>query len=87
MDPLTIARSDMLLQISSAWNVSGCFQRPHPFVRSDMDNFNPSSTIGALEGGIIVTNLLFGTFTMQVHIYYRKFPQDYRPLKTLVTTK
>ena len=28
-DPLTIARSDMLLQISLARNVSGCFQHPH----------------------------------------------------------
>jgi hypothetical protein len=52
-----------------------------------MDDFNPTTTVGALEGGIIVTNLLFGTFTMQVHIYYRKFPHDRGPLKTLVTAK
>jgi hypothetical protein len=57
------------------------------FIRADMDDFNPITTVGALEGGIIVTNLLFGTFTMQVHIYYRKFPHDYWAVKNIGNDK
>jgi hypothetical protein len=32
---------------------------------------DPQTTFGALFDGLIVANLLFGMFTMQVHIYYR----------------
>ena len=42
------------------------------------------NTLGALLDGAIVANLLFGIFVIQVHFYYRRFPQDQRSLKILV---
>ena len=56
-------------------------------LRLDMGDFNPHTTVGSLEGGVIVSNLLFGVVTMQVDVYYRKFPHDRWPLKTLVRNK
>jgi len=49
-----------------------------------MIDIHPHTTVGALEGGVIVANLLFGVLTMQVDIYYRKFPKDRMALKILV---
>jgi len=53
-------------------------------IRSDMHNFDLHTTLGALAGGVILANLLFGVFTLQVHIYYKKYPHDRRSLKILV---
>jgi hypothetical protein len=41
-----------------------------------MHYFNPYTTIGPLECGVIVSNILFGVVTMQAGIYYRKYPHD-----------
>ena len=52
--------------------------------RTSIPDFDPNTTIGALEGGAVVSNLLFGFVTMQVYFYYQKYPRDPWPLKTLV---
>ncbi|KIM78607.1 hypothetical protein PILCRDRAFT_824240 [Piloderma croceum F 1598] len=49
-----------------------------------MGGFNPHITVGPLEGGVIVSSLLFGAVTIQVDVYCRKYPHDRWPLKTLV---
>jgi len=49
-----------------------------------MRDFDPYTTVGLLEGGVIVSNILFGAVTMQVDVYYRKYPHDRWSLKTLV---
>jgi hypothetical protein len=38
-----------------------------------MKDFNPQTTVGALSEGVIITNLLFGVSTIQIHIHYRTF--------------
>ena len=40
--------------------------------------------LGAIECGVMVSNLLFGFVTMQAFFYYQKYPGDRWPLKTLV---
>jgi hypothetical protein len=52
--------------------------------RTSIPGFDPNITVGALEGGILVSNLLFGIVTMQVYLYYQKYPRDHRSLKALV---
>jgi len=49
-----------------------------------MEPFNPDTTIGAYQIGVLVSYLLFGVTTAQVYIYYSRFPDDTRKLKALV---
>ena len=42
------------------------------------------NTMGGMECGVMISNLLSGFFMMQVFIYYRDYPQDSWRLKTLV---
>jgi hypothetical protein len=42
------------------------------------------NTMGALECGVMISNMLFGCVTMQVFIYYQNYPHDSWRLKTLV---
>ncbi|KAJ7935282.1 hypothetical protein B0H13DRAFT_523022 [Mycena leptocephala] len=46
--------------------------------------FDPNPTIGALQVGILASYALFGVTTTQTYIYYTRFPDDSRRLKTLV---
>ncbi|KAF8162167.1 hypothetical protein K438DRAFT_1985292 [Mycena galopus ATCC 62051] len=46
-------------------------------------SFNPNPTLGAFQIGVLISYVLFGMTTMQVYIYYRRFPEDSRILKTL----
>ncbi|KAJ7233015.1 hypothetical protein C8J57DRAFT_1382627 [Mycena rebaudengoi] len=43
-----------------------------------------NTTLGALEIGVLVSCVLFGVTTVQVYIYYTRFPDDSRFLKGLV---
>lgn len=43
-----------------------------------------SLTIGALVVGVFVSSFLFGIITVQVHIYFRRFPDDGLVIKALV---
>jgi len=52
--------------------------------RASIPSFDPNTTVGALEGGVLVSNLLFGIVTMQVYLYYQKYPLDRWSLKALV---
>ncbi|KIM78604.1 hypothetical protein PILCRDRAFT_824236 [Piloderma croceum F 1598] len=52
--------------------------------RTSIPGFDPNTTVGALEGGVLVSNLLFGIVTMQVYLYYQKYPRDRWSLKALV---
>jgi hypothetical protein len=49
-----------------------------------MVNFIARTTLGAVLDGAILANILFGILTVQVHVYYRTFPQDRLLLKILV---
>ncbi|KAF7290105.1 hypothetical protein HMN09_01315700 [Mycena chlorophos] len=46
--------------------------------------FNPNPTIGALLVGTLVSYVLFGITTVQVYLYYGRFPDDRLDLKGLV---
>ncbi|KAJ7354329.1 hypothetical protein DFH08DRAFT_984767 [Mycena albidolilacea] len=46
--------------------------------------FNPNSTLGAFQIGVLVSYALFGVTTTQMYIYYSRFPDDSRRLKALV---
>ncbi|KAJ6606145.1 hypothetical protein DFH09DRAFT_3018 [Mycena vulgaris] len=47
-------------------------------------SFDPTLTIGALEVGVLLSYVLFGVTTTQTYIYYGRFPEDSRALKSLV---
>ncbi|KAJ6571656.1 hypothetical protein B0H19DRAFT_1372661 [Mycena capillaripes] len=47
-------------------------------------SFNPDTTLGAYELGVLASYILFGVTTTQVYIYYRRFPDDSLNLKALV---
>ncbi|KAJ6571665.1 hypothetical protein B0H19DRAFT_663997 [Mycena capillaripes] len=47
-------------------------------------SFNPETTLGACELGVLVSYILFGVTTTQVYIYYHRFPDDSLNLKALV---
>ncbi|KAJ7727775.1 hypothetical protein B0H16DRAFT_1428921 [Mycena metata] len=47
-------------------------------------SFDPTSTIGALQIGVLVSVLLFGITTSQAYFYYSRFPDDSVKLKALV---
>ncbi|KAF7342358.1 hypothetical protein MVEN_01824400 [Mycena venus] len=47
-------------------------------------HFNPDSTLGAFQIGVLVSYALFGVTTTQMYIYYSRFPDDSRKLKALV---
>ncbi|KAJ6571657.1 hypothetical protein B0H19DRAFT_1064721 [Mycena capillaripes] len=47
-------------------------------------SFNPDTTLGAYELGVLVSYILFGVTTTQMYIYYHRFPDDSLNLKTLV---
>ncbi|KAF7306226.1 hypothetical protein MIND_00413100 [Mycena indigotica] len=47
--------------------------------------FDPNPTIGALLVGTLASGILFGINTTQNYVYYRRFPQDPRMIKWLVT--
>ncbi|KAJ7439363.1 hypothetical protein FB451DRAFT_1377974 [Mycena latifolia] len=49
-----------------------------------MASFNPNTTIGAYEIGVLTSYALFGVTTIQVYVYYSRFPRDPRELKLLV---
>ncbi|KAJ6577560.1 hypothetical protein B0H19DRAFT_1120370 [Mycena capillaripes] len=49
-----------------------------------MESFNPHSTIGATEIGVLVSYVLFGALTIQTYTYYGLFPEDSRNIKALV---
>ncbi|KAJ7776393.1 hypothetical protein B0H16DRAFT_1879712, partial [Mycena metata] len=46
-------------------------------------SFNPNLTLGALQIGTLISYALFGVTTMQLYIYYSRFPDDSRVLKAL----
>ncbi|KAF7342410.1 O-methylsterigmatocystin oxidoreductase [Mycena venus] len=46
--------------------------------------FNPHSTIGAYQIGVLISYILFGVTTTQAYIYYSRFPDDSRKLKALI---
>ncbi|KAJ7848918.1 hypothetical protein B0H13DRAFT_2089636 [Mycena leptocephala] len=46
-------------------------------------SFNPNPTLGALQIGTLISYALFGVTTMQLYIYYSRFPDDSRVLKVL----
>lgn len=48
--------------------------------------FHASGTLGALEIGVLIATCLFGALTVQVYIYYARFPQDPRGIKAIVCT-
>ncbi|KII83843.1 hypothetical protein PLICRDRAFT_443783 [Plicaturopsis crispa FD-325 SS-3] len=43
------------------------------------------STLGAIEIGLVLSSCLFGVATCQVHSYFRKYPNDARWTKALVS--
>ncbi|KAJ6571652.1 hypothetical protein B0H19DRAFT_1130590, partial [Mycena capillaripes] len=47
-------------------------------------SFNPDTTLGAYELGVLASYILFGVATTQVYIYYHRFPDDSLNLKALV---
>ncbi|KAJ7439376.1 hypothetical protein FB451DRAFT_1570000 [Mycena latifolia] len=49
-----------------------------------MASFNPNTTLGAYEIGVLTSYALFGVTTIQAYVYYSRFPQDPRVLKLLV---
>ncbi|KAJ7642913.1 hypothetical protein B0H17DRAFT_1216281 [Mycena rosella] len=50
-----------------------------------LGEFDPNSTVGALEIGVLVSYVLFGFTTLQTYIYFTRFPDDRGRLKYLVT--
>ncbi|KAJ7932878.1 hypothetical protein B0H13DRAFT_771497 [Mycena leptocephala] len=46
--------------------------------------FNPHTTIGAFQIGVLVSYVLFGVTTTQTYIYYSRFPNDSPQLRALV---
>ncbi|KAF7348654.1 hypothetical protein MVEN_01383800 [Mycena venus] len=59
---------------------------PKPTSASTMSSvsFNPHTTLGAYQIGVVVSYMLFGVTTTQTYIYYTRFPKDTRGLKALV---
>ncbi|KAF7368884.1 hypothetical protein MVEN_00214200 [Mycena venus] len=49
-----------------------------------LSSFNPNSSLGAFQIGVLVSYALFGVTTTQSCLYYSRFPDDSRGLKTLV---
>ncbi|KAJ6558093.1 hypothetical protein B0H19DRAFT_128564 [Mycena capillaripes] len=49
-----------------------------------MSSFNPNTTLGAYELGVLVSYLLLGVTTSQTNVYYSHFANDSRRLKYLV---
>ncbi|KAJ7689492.1 hypothetical protein B0H17DRAFT_1202374 [Mycena rosella] len=49
-----------------------------------MASFNPNTTLGAYEIGVLTSYALFGVTTIQAYIYYGRFPHDSSKLKLLV---
>ncbi|KAJ7851097.1 hypothetical protein B0H13DRAFT_2360375 [Mycena leptocephala] len=47
-------------------------------------SLNLNKTLGALQIGVLISYVLLGVTTMQMYIYYSRFPDDSRKLKTLV---
>lgn len=47
-------------------------------------SFDLNSSIGAVECGAMISNLLFGFVTKQVFVYYQNYPRDRWQLKALV---
>ncbi|RDB15644.1 O-methylsterigmatocystin oxidoreductase [Hypsizygus marmoreus] len=46
--------------------------------------FNPHGSLGAIEIGVIISSFLFGIVTVQVFVYFARFPEDRKWLKALV---
>ncbi|KAJ7260516.1 hypothetical protein B0H12DRAFT_1107675 [Mycena haematopus] len=46
-------------------------------------SFDPNTTLGSLQIGVLVSCVLFGVATMQCYIYFTRFPEDSRTLKAL----
>ncbi|KAF7335761.1 hypothetical protein MVEN_02231800 [Mycena venus] len=51
---------------------------------ADIPTFDANITLGALQIGVLVSYVLFGIMTMQAYIYYSRFPEDNRKLKSMV---
>ncbi|KAJ7906310.1 hypothetical protein B0H13DRAFT_1716324 [Mycena leptocephala] len=49
-----------------------------------MASFDPNTTLGAYELGVLISYTLLGVTTTQAYIYYSRFPNDFRGLKYLV---
>ncbi|KAF7328854.1 hypothetical protein MVEN_02515000 [Mycena venus] len=47
-------------------------------------SLNPDTTLGAYQIGVLVSYVLFGVTTIQMYIYYTRFPEDSIKLKVLV---
>ncbi|KAJ7826073.1 hypothetical protein B0H14DRAFT_3874172 [Mycena olivaceomarginata] len=47
-------------------------------------SFNPNTTLGAYQIGVLVSYVLFGVTTAQTYVYYGRFPDDSRKFKALV---
>ncbi|KAJ7020865.1 hypothetical protein C8F04DRAFT_1403338 [Mycena alexandri] len=48
-----------------------------------MSSFDPNTTLGALQIGVLISYVLFGIMTSQTYIYYRHFTDDPPRLKVL----
>jgi predicted membrane-bound mannosyltransferase len=44
-----------------------------------------NATLGALETGVLICMFLLGASTVQVHVYYSRFPKDDWRIKILVS--
>ncbi|KAF7290418.1 hypothetical protein HMN09_01299900 [Mycena chlorophos] len=49
-----------------------------------LEAFNPNPTLGALLIGVLGGCVLYGVSTMQVYMYYQRFPDDHRIMKFFV---
>ncbi|KAJ7720192.1 hypothetical protein B0H16DRAFT_1474540 [Mycena metata] len=69
--------------------LEGHFTEPYIYIQaaaseSIMSSFNPNTTLGALQIGVLISYVLFGVMTSQTYIYYHRFPDDPPRLKVLV---
>ncbi|KAF7351255.1 hypothetical protein MSAN_01557000 [Mycena sanguinolenta] len=65
---------------------SGCqlSNRSIPVATMSVASFNPHTTIGAYELGVLVSYILLGVTTTQVYMYWSRFPNDPPRLRYLV---
>ncbi|KAJ7659094.1 hypothetical protein DFH06DRAFT_1089891 [Mycena polygramma] len=70
LKPFSLARTPQLL--------------PSRLLFMSCPNFEVDTTFGAFLIGTLVSYALFGVVTVQVYIYYDRFPQDSRTMKAMV---
>jgi hypothetical protein len=79
----------LLIQAGLIWSdglaSSVSLEFRHHLAMSDSCVVDLHPTIGTLEIGSFISVFLFGVVTVQTHMYYRRFPEDRRILKALVS--